>query len=395
MSIDQASAYQHIITAEFVPSLDKPDNNVFTNTSHSGMLCTTMPALCDFKKSLVIAGRSASQSPFLANAPDPRQGWSIKTPAEWREITVRHTGTNETNKVELRMTGVGGRFQSTPEASYITGIQDPQAAHEALWNGGGLGNAPAPCIGKYSEVVSLGSSVRFLWQTPVASACAKQSAFDIDKAYLYDLELLYELRTPTPLDMSAGTWESEISYSMGPGGDFDFGDNLLPAVSSLDIKISLSVAHHLRVVFPPSATRLALEPDGGWVPWLSRGRRPERIMRDQSFRFTTSGPVKMRIECQYDMNGNCGLDNAVGHRVPVETRISLPDGMHELTGGPVSKRLLTSLDDVAALANRYVADQTGQLHFEISRADVDAMLSFPDTTYSGDVTVVWDSYLMP
>jgi hypothetical protein len=163
----------------------------------------------------------------------------------------------------------------------------------------------------------------------------------------------------------------------------------------LDLPITLTVSHHLRVVFPPGADRLALEPEGGWIPWLNGGRRPERILRDQPFQFTSSGPVKMRIECQYLMGGNCAIANPAGHRVPVETRITLPVGMHELTGGPVSKKLLNSIDEATAVAQQYVADQTGNLHFEIARADVEDMLTYPDTTYSGNVTVVWDSFLIP
>jgi hypothetical protein len=392
ISAGQAMAQDQIMTAEFVPSLANPSNNVFTNTTPPGILCATMPNICDGQKSFLVPGRMTTSAPITANDPNPRQGLSIKVPADWRDITVRHATTGETTQVQLRFTGFGGRYAPNPTASDITGIADPQAAFNALWNGGDLGVVPAPCIGRFRD--STARYMRFLWHMPVSTSCAKQSAYDYDSADINDIELLYELRTPTPLNMSAGIWESTTTYLWGPGKDFDFGDNFLPFFPDLNIHISLSVSHHLRVVFPPGANRLALEPEGGWMPWISRGRRPERIVRDQPFQFTTSGPVKMRVECQHLVSGHCAIANPKGDRVPVETRISLPAGMHDLTGGPISKKLLSTVDDLTAVTDQYVADQTGHLHFEVSRTHVDAMLAYPDTTYSGNVTVVWDSYLI-
>lgn len=394
MAADQAVALTEYLTAEFVPSLDNPSNNVFTNTSQAGQICREMPAVCDDQKSFSFSGRTSNQTPVIANHPDPRQGWFIKLPAEWRDITVRHTKTGETNQVQLRFIGFGGSLRIAPNATFATGVPDITAAHSALWNGGGLDVPPAPCTSKYHRIQD-DIQVQFLWQMPVVAQCAKQLAFNLNSMQIYFLEVMYEIRTPTPLNMSAGTWEADYSYSLGPGQDFDFGDNVLPADPRLDLKISLSVAHHLRVVFPPGGDHLALEPEGGWVPWLTRGRQPERILRDQPFQFTSSGPVKMRLDCQYLVRGNCAISNARRHTVPVETRISLPAGMRQLTGGPISKALLTSADDLTAVADAYVADAIGNLHFEVGKTDVDAMLAYPDTTYSGLVTVMWDSILIP
>lgn len=394
MTTDLATAVTARITAEFVPSLDNPTNNVFTNTSAPGFFCGTMPAICDYHKSLIIQGRTANDNPFTANNPDPRQGLFFKLPADWRDITVRHAVTGETSQVQLRFTAIGGQLRMAPGATFATGIPDLTAAHSALWNGGGLEVAPAPCTSAYHSISS-DAEVRFFWKVPVVAQCAKQMAFNHDLVQFYSLEVMYEISTPTPLGMSAGTWEADYSYTLGPGEDFDFGDNVRPSESRLDLKISLSVSHHLRVVFPPSADRLALEPEGGWMPWLSRGQRPERILRDQSFQFTSSGPVKMRVECQHAIGTHCAIENPAGHSVPVETRISLPIGMHAQAGGSVSKQLLSNNDDITALNDRYVANQTGTLHFEVKRSDVETMLAHQDTTYSGNVTVVWDSFLMP
>lgn len=265
MATDQAVALTEYLTAEFVPSLDNPSNNVFTNTSQAGQICREMPAVCDDQKSFSFSGRTSNQTPVIANHPDPRQGWFIKLPAEWRDITVRHTKTGETNQVQLRFIGFGGSLRIAPNATFATGVPDITAAHSALWNGGGLDVPPAPCTSKYHRIQD-DIQVQFLWQMPVVAQCAKQLAFNLNSMQIYFLEVMYEIRTPTPLNMSAGTWEADYSYSLGPGQDFDFGDNVLPADPRLDLKISLSVAHHLRVVFPPGGDHLALEPEGGWVP---------------------------------------------------------------------------------------------------------------------------------
>jgi hypothetical protein len=386
MATEQAAAITVPLTAEFVPSLDNPSNNTFTNTTGSGAICLRYPDHCDYKRSLGVGGQFLNQTPILANDPNPRQGLTIKVPNEWRDITVRHTTTGETSLVQLRFTGIGGSFRPSPDAPFITKIPDERAAQEALWHDGWIGTAPAPCTRGFGELRR--GEISFLWLVTSSASCSKTAAFDIPNGTIYFPEFIYELRTPTPLDMSAGTWVGATSYTMVPGGDIDFGDNYQYSHSVLDLPITLTVSHHLRVVFPPGADRLALEPEGGWIPWLNGGRRPERILRDQPFQFTSSGPVKMRIEC-------CAIANPAGHRVPVETRITLPVGMHELTGGPVSKKLLNSIDEATAVAQQYVADQTGNLHFEVARADVHDMLTYPDTTYSGNVTVVWDSFLIP
>lgn len=396
LSAGEAIALNATITATFTPTLSDPTLNVFTNTTAPGILCRYTPQACGNRKSLIPYWVLETLNPLVANDPNPRQGLTLKAPTAWQVIPVQHVTTGETRVVEMRVVAMAGLFRPSPSADTITGISDPAAAHNALWVGGGLGNAPAPCVGTYSDPYDH-YSAWFVWDTPVSADCAKRSAYSMTGARITNSEVLYEIRTPTPLDMSAGTWEGFHSYSIGPGGDFDFGDNFQDTLNatSFDITFRLSVAHHLQIRFPPGADRLALEPEGGWVQWITRGRRPERIWRDQPFRFTSSGPVKMRVECQHLMGSHCAIVNSNKHSVPVQTRISLPVGMHLLTGGPVTRQLLSATDDLSTTNALYVADQAGNLHFEVERSDVDAMLLHPDTTYSGNVTVVWDSYLIP
>lgn len=394
MAAEQAMAIDSTITAVFKPSQNDPGAGGFINTTRSGLLCTNTPNACSNRKSLGIFWNMATQNPITANDPDPRQGWSIKTPAKWQDITVRHWTTGETRVVQMRIVGIAGLFAPNTSTETITGLSDPMAAHHALWKGGGLGTAPTPCIGTYSDVLNH-YEAWFVWDTPVAASCNKKSAYSFNGFRIRNLELLYEIRTPTPLNMTTGTWEGLHTYSMAPGGDFDFGNNLRPDFPSFEVEMRLTVEHHLSVTFPPGANRLALEPEGGWLAWLNRGRRPERISRDQAFRFTVSGPVKMRLECQHPLANDCAISNPAGHQVPVQTRISLPEGMREITGGAVTKKLLSTQEDVTALPAQYVADQTSHLHFEVAREHVATMLDHPDTTYSGNVTVVWDSFLAP
>lgn len=395
MVAGQVSAFDTEITASFVPAPGNPTNNVFTNTSAGGRQCRIFPQTCGNRKSLpnLANNHVDSQSPLIANNPDPRQGVTVSFPSDWRDISVRHKTTGETRIVRLHLIGLVAFTSTNPGATDVTGISDPEAAHNALWKGG-LTHPPAPCTALHGAAYS-GDEYLFIWETAASSSCALTNTENLVFAKLTNLEYLYEISTPTPLDMPAGIYEGSISYITGPGGDIDFGDNMRQNDPMLNVNITLTVEHHLQITFPPGADRLALEPEGGWIPWLNRGSRPERIGRNQPFQFTSSGPVKMHVECQYRMAENCAITNPDGHSVPVETRISLPAGVHELTGGPVTRKLLSSQEEVTAVTDQYVADQTGNLHFEIGRADVDAMLGYPDTTYSGNVTVVWDSFLIP
>lgn len=387
-----ASARQSLVTATFNP-VRLPSKDAFVNTSQSGPMCGNTPYKCGDRKSLSARMLPVSKTPLTINNPDPRQGLFFKIPSGWHDVTVYHNKTRESRTVQLRFISIAVRLATRPDITAITGIHDIGQAHIALWEAGGPGVAPPGCTSLYGQAVDE-FNYELVWTPQGDTSCSKRNLFTITRADPTS-EIIYEIRTPSPLDMTTGTWDGLLPLRVGPGMDIDFGDNVTSSDPVFDIRAELNVEHYMSIVFPSGADRLALEPDNGWVAWVNRGSRPERIARDQPFRVSSSVYMRMLIECQYDMGEDCAIQNPAGHQVPVVTRMTLPGDMRLLTGGPVDKARLSNTFALKAAPSQFVDDQTGKLHFEVARNDVDAMLAHPDTTYSGNVTVIWDSFLIP
>lgn len=234
----------------------------------------------------------------------------------------------------------------------------------------------------------------WFWLVPEgAGACNLVTPFDVPTSSFSMLEYTYELRTPNPLDMDAGDYRGTITYRVGPYQDFDFGDLYLPNDDVLTFNFDLRVEHNLKVDLPPGGNRVELLPEGGWQAWLNRGRQPSRLFRDQTFVISTSGRFKMQLECSLAIGNTCGLRNGAGDQVPLQVGISLPFGLHDQGVQAVNKVPLR-LDGVGTELFQpafYVNNRSGKLHFEVETNDVKDMLEHPGSTYSGVVTVIWDS----
>jgi len=209
------------------------------------------------------------------------------------------------------------------------------------------------------------------------------------------MEYAYELRTPNPLGMSSGQYTGSITYSMGPGGDYDFGDVMMPSKNSLTFNFTLSVEHDLKVEVPPGGNRIELVPQGGWQAWLNQGRKPTRLFRDQTFTISASSRFKMQLACERVIGDSCALKNADGHEVPLDISVSLPHGLSREDGAAVNRQplLLSGVGTELFQPGFYVNRRPGTLHFEVKKEHADTMVTQGGTTYSGQVSVIWDSEL--
>ncbi|WP_157969701.1 hypothetical protein [Pseudomonas huaxiensis] len=378
------------ITAEFKPDARNPNFNAFKNTTPNSGYCANSYLRCESDTfSLIIPGLRTDARPIKAGQTNLRQGAMLKVPAEWRTFEVISSkGKLET--AAIRITGVGATYQIDPTAPSITGRnENVTVAHTALWSGHDWVYAPSPC--RYSGMgLTTADWYTFFWQTPTNGICGKTALFDIPDFYFRDINIMYELKTPKPLEMPEGTYVGKLNYTIGPGGDFDFGDVLLPSDNSLTLNFTLSVKYILDVRFPPGSERLTLVPSGGWQQWLNRGRRPEKLFANQNFQIWSSGPFKMQLQCQYSVGNQCAIQNSKGHLVPVETGITLPPGLADSNRMPVN-RLPLSTDPSFFIPNYYVNKGNAALHFEVSQDNVKRMIDHAGKKYSGNVTVIWDA----
>ena len=238
------------------------------------------------------------------------------------------------------------------------------------------------------------SDYEFFWKAPVEGVCAKRARFLLPSMSYTHLDFAYELRTPNPLKMSSGQYTGTVTYTVGPGQDLDLGDVMIPSDSVITFNLKLDVEHTLKVEVPPGGNRVELVPQEGWQAWLNSGRKPTRLFRDQRFHISASSRFKMGLECQHISGNTCAVsETGTGHAVPVDVSVTLPDGLTDGAGQPVSRRRLLRDGSGTELfqPGLYVDRRLGMLHFEVGQSSVEQMLDTGATAYSGSVTVIWDS----
>lgn len=386
-----AHALVQDITAVFRPNPSNPMVNKFENTTPlSGVCAGHIPARCEAMNIFSIRDPSFeaySSGPIEANHEDPRKGAYFQVPSSWRDVQVTHVATGEVETVQMRIAGIGTRWD-VPRPPGVSGWANGGTNWAQYWGGG----AP-PCQG-VNYLVASGTYALFFWIVPEnAGACTVNPGSTFSRMSYRHLEYAYELKTPNPLGMASGEYRGTNSYSIGPGGDFDFGDVMVSTDSLLTFNFQLAVEHDLKVDLPPGGNRIELLPEGGWQAWLNRGRQPARLFRDQTFVISASGRFKMQLECSLAVGNTCGLRNGAGDQVPLQMAVSLPFGMQDQAGQAVNK-LPLRLDGVGTELFQpvfYVNNRSGKLHFEVENSDVKDMLEYPGSTYSGVVTVIWDS----
>ena len=391
-----ASAETQQITALFKPNPEQPLQNKFVNTTPQSSICEVhIPTQCKARNIFslrFVSFMAESNGPIEANHEDPRAGAFFKTPSEFRDVQVRHTRTGVIETVRIRIAGFGGNwFMARPPG--VSAWAQGGASWQSAWY-----SAP-PCTST-GHLQAGTAAASFFWLVPEnAGTCARQPSVTIPWFRYRTMEYAYELVTPNPLTMTSGQYVGTITYTVGgAGADFDFGDVVVPTGDrELTLEFTLDVQHELKVEIPPGGNNVELVPQGGWQGWLSQGRKPTRLFRDQTFNLSVSSPFGMQMSCEYGNGTGCDLvETRTGQRVPLEVAVSLPHGLTDSSGQAVKRRPLR-LDGSGTNGfhpSFYVNRGPGTLHFEVTRDEVEKMLT-PDVeaNYRGSVTVVWDSEL--
>ena len=385
-------------TAEFSPDPSKPMRNEFTNTTIQSGYCAEDPRRCVSPPmvSFRLPIKFISRTP-IEPMHSERQGPMFNLPSHWQTLNVVHEESGDSEEVQVRVSGMGTTYYLPRDVRELVGLP-PGSSH---WTGHGLlwgsrwDQSAVPCVPlNYSGANGLLHGT--FWRVPLnVGTCAKQAKYSIPTLELRYLDIGYELIAPKPLEMAAGVYQGSIKFPIGPGG-IDVGDNMYPVNDNLiDLNFTLTVRHILAVDIPPGGNRIELIPQGGWQSWLAQGRKPARLFRDQTFNIWASSKFKMQMECQYVSVNTCALYEPVsGKEVPLNISVSLPNGLMDSAGQPISRRPLLRDGSGTELFQPgfYINRRPGTLHFEIARDQVEQMLSDGAAKqYSGNVTVIWDS----
>ena len=389
LAVPSAQAANMEIKASFKPDSSQPGKNVFINQTPNSGYCADYPGEC--AQNNMFSLRLPVNFKFLRTLL-PGDSVPVRAPANWRQLTVTNQETQETETVEVRITGMGSEFILGKPATELTGATDNLDAHRKLWTTSSWVNAPSPCVYSGVGIVTSPTNYRFFWKTPVEAQCVKTTAFYIPSMDFNTLDFAYELRTPNPLGMSSGIYSGSLTYTMGRTGDFSFGDNFTPDDDVLTLDFELDVQHTLKVDLPPGGNKVALEPAGGWQQWIDGGRKPARIYRDQTFHISASSRFKVMMQCQDSPGGERCRMFGGGHVTDVTTKLTLPPGITS-SAGPVSRYpLLHNTWSMTFQPSQYLDRQVGVLHFEVPRDEIERLLK-PGigATLSTNITIIWDS----
>ncbi|MCM8560429.1 MULTISPECIES: hypothetical protein [unclassified Pseudomonas] len=389
-----AVALTQDITAVFTPDPSNPFVNTFRNTTPISSICEShIPNQCKALNlfSLRIPAFDAlSNAPILANHQDERQGFMVQVPSNWRDAQVTHTRTGEVETVQMRIAGFGGLW-TMPRPPGVSAWALPGSGWGNQW-----ARAPSPCVST-GHLKATAQTATYFWIVPEgAGVCSRQPTQDISYFRIYQMEYAYEIRTPNPLGMSSGEYTGSLTYTLGPRGDYDFGDVLIPTDNQLTFNFALEVQHQLQVDVPPGGNRVELVPQGGWQGWVNQGRKPARLFRDQTFNISASSRFKMQMACDQVVGDTCALKNTTdGHEVPLDVSVSLPHGLNREDGSAVNRQplLLSGAGTEQFNPGFYVNRRPGTLHFEVKKDYAEQMLSRGGSTYTGQVSVVWDSQI--
>lgn len=396
----RAEAASIEVTASFTPDPGNPMRNEFTNTTPFSGHCAVYPTFCEELSlfTILVPIEFNSTRPIEAGHDDIRKGAMFKVPTEWKSLQVTHLETGEQSTVEVRIASIGARYYLPDTVQNVIGQGAPASnplAHQMLWGGYNWTFPVAPCAytgGSFVEPTWRS----FFWLTAPGGACAPTAAYRIESLRYDSFQIGYELRTPEPLKMSRGTYLGSYTYGVGPGRDFDMGDLMLPDDDSLTINFTLDVKHTFKVDIPPGGDKVQLVPAGGWQSWLQAGRRPVRLLRDQTFNISASTRFKMQLRCgvSIDQTDCVIVNHAVNRRVRMNVSVSLPNGLTDPSGQPVRRqRLLPGPENAQQFQPGFFVDRApGILHFEIEPQNMEFMLQ-PGVagTYSGSVFIIWDS----
>lgn len=201
---------------------------------------------------------------------------------------------------------------------------------------------------------------------------------------VYNTYLGYKLEAPNPLKMENGIYTGKLTFSIGNGKDFDFGNGYY-ADTQLTISFKVKVRHQIKIEFPSGGDKAVLLPPGGWNNWINdRSRNPDSLQHFLPFRIWFSAPFTVSLSCQYAWSTECALKDSKGRTVPLKTfYVHQNNSTTPLTTNKIKFTL-------SANAVSVVNGARG-IQFKVVGGSVAEMMKYPGSSFKGDVTLIFDA----
>lgn len=378
----QAIASAIDISAEFTPDAKNPNSRVFTNTTPWQGICTEgHMAECIAAGAWSIDTGVRGTKTFRGDSPRNRVYLGMPGP---RTLVVRNEQ-GEEHALKLAVTGMAYRFDKLNDQ----------------WGGGGR-----DLVGCKGIISNFGGGFNTLMRLVLRDDGGEGNAVCnsvrggkyFDNVDIQNLEIVYSLETDSPLEFSSGVYVGSTTYTVGgAGNEIDLGDGVSLDSPIITVNFTLKVNHYFDVRFPPGSTRAVLAPLGGWTQWTDHGRAPTALLKELPFSLSSSSLFKVLLRCQFPHpDGRCAMRNqtSTAENVPVDVSLTVP-GVHDRTLGRsvVDYPLTTLMEEPIFDPQGYVYERPSRLEFRVDGSPLAGMLNHPGSSYSGNVTIIFESDL--
>ena len=353
----------------------------FENTTPQAGFCSRWPNDCRDVYTVGLPIEFTKTSFY--KAPDSRDQFFVQLPSS-RTINVSHEVTGETHALTFEITHVSQRV--------IGNSRDNPTFTASIY--GGCGYKGTWGSTKFSQ---------YLWtvknpSNPSGCYSSNHSggAGHFTENQVIETGIAYRLKMPAPLKMKQGLYRGSVDFSVGPGGDFDFGNGVTELNDTrLTLNFELDVQHAFVLQFPPGSDRAVLEPPGGWQAWLGGRGTPPRLERDIPFRIWSTGPFKVYTQCSVPYGGLvCGIVDDRDTGVAVMVALDMPPEI--LFRDKPAQRVTILMGKSNAMRFDHMlpaSNRPANLHFEVTRLGVEILARRPGVTYEGIVTLIFDADL--
>lgn len=386
------------ITAIFRPPVTEPERASFRDITPPSGICAEQAGACQTQglRSFALEVGTVRQDVSPAGIYFP----ALIIPVKWQDVTVTSQETGHSARLRFRAIGISGSVFGRITTNSCRGVRTAFPGYGlSLESGANSGSSRALGTHKFAWIFS-----------DSHGKCAPMDHYLGGSAF-QDLSLFYELQTPDPQKLAAGTYTGTLSLSLGYGGEIDFGRYFSGwSDNTLDIRFTLTNVHELRVTTTAQDQSVTLQPcpagrtcteeegRGGWERWMVTRITPELTGRTQ-FSLSSNGAFTVYLQCEQQSGPDCALrsDRDPSRTVPVRTLLTLPDNIVDaVSGATVSRRRLSAGRDETKnqfVARTYGQNRPGSVDFLVNQKDVDTMLQTRPDTYRGTVTVIFDPVL--
>ncbi|MCU6172416.1 hypothetical protein [Enterobacter bugandensis] len=393
------------ITANFTPDVNNPSNNKFINTTPISGFCGRWLNYCnrngiDFSINIPIT--TVKIKDIKANH-EPRDGAYFKLPGV-TSVTVK----NEKGEHHI----LEFKFKAFAATIYRNRNSNDFRDQAFAWGGRTLSDQRC---GNTALASSPGWQwYAFGWKWDGGTACYKRSNIDRllgtdDHDSFEDQSIAYELIAPNPLTMGDGVYTGSVTYTVGPGGDFDYGDAYSASDSVLTVNFTLKVTHELKVRQDSGSDNVTLTPcyqgeecikndaEKNWERWMVTNIPPQQMLGTSNFKISSSGSFTVYMKCGTGAalsSDTCPMvSEKSGTIVPVKAALTLPNNIADQSGNSVVNAPLYT--EKSGSRNQFTThlfgiEQPGKIDFTIGKKDIIEMLKSRPDSWSGTVTIIFD-----